>query len=77
MYADRIIHKDLAPERLDQALESLVSEAKNQGFAVGFTRPYPIVLEKIQNWAKKLPEIGVQLNNIAINIARDCSVIFA
>ena len=55
------IDQNLSPEALDAALAQLEQTARLTGKAVGLVMPTPIVLEKLQQWLKKLPEHGIAL----------------
>jgi len=52
---------DLRPERIDAALRALEEEARAQGTAVGYTRPVPLVLDRLWTWARTLDERGFAL----------------
>lgn len=58
---DRMIDADLNPKSINASLDFLVATAKDKGFAIGMTRPYPAVLETLKAWSKNLGSFGVEL----------------
>ncbi len=55
------IDQNLSPEAIDAALSQLEQTARLTGKAVGLAMPTPLVLDKLQEWLKKLPERGLAL----------------
>lgn len=56
MRVDRSLDTQLTPSAISRSLESSIGIARQMGHAILITRPYPIVMEKIGNWMKDLPE---------------------
>jgi polysaccharide deacetylase 2 family uncharacterized protein YibQ len=49
------------PDSIDEALAQLEQSARVEGSVVGIASPLPLTMERIEAWAKKLPERGVVL----------------
>lgn len=52
---------DLRPEAIDRALGEFELQATRKGKAIAFVRPYPAVMNKVQDWAKGASERGIQI----------------
>lgn len=52
---------DLRPEAIDHALLELELQAGRTGKAIAFLRPYPVVVNKVQEWIKTAPDKGIQV----------------
>jgi len=55
------LDQNLAPEAIDDALNQLEKTARLTGRAIGITAPYPLMIQKLQDWLKTLPERGIAL----------------
>ncbi len=55
------IDRDLSPESIDAALASLEAAARQKGYAIGLTAPYPVVMAHIRPWADALASHGFVL----------------
>ena len=52
---------DLRPEAINQAFRELELQAARKGKAVAFLRPYPVVINKMQEWLKTADQNGFQI----------------
>jgi len=52
---------DLRPAAIDMALQELEAQATRKGKAIAFIHPYPLVINKVQEWAATLDEKAIQL----------------
>jgi polysaccharide deacetylase 2 family uncharacterized protein YibQ len=52
---------DLRPEKVDLALKAMELQATQRGRVVAFTRPYPAVLNKVQEWIAASESKGIQI----------------
>ncbi|WP_281299886.1 MULTISPECIES: divergent polysaccharide deacetylase family protein [unclassified Iodidimonas] len=58
---DRYIDNTATAEEIDRFLADLEIIALQRGHAVGFGRPYPVTVERIERWAKGLELKGIDL----------------
>ncbi len=52
---------DLRPETIDRLLQMLEIQAVRKGKVVAFMHPYPIVVNKVQDWARTLEAKNIQM----------------
>lgn len=52
---------DLRPEAIDQTLKEMELQATQKGKAIAFLHPYPVVLDKVQEWVKDAEQKGIQV----------------
>lgn len=52
---------DLRPDAVDRKLGEFELQATRKGKAVAFLRPYPAVMNKVQDWARGASERGIQI----------------
>lgn len=55
------LDNDLRPEAIDRALGEFELQATRKGKAIAFVRPYPAVINKVQDWATGAAERGIQI----------------
>ncbi len=55
------IDEDLRPEAIDAALQRLEIQATRKGRAIAFLHPYPVAVNKVQEWMKTAPERNIQI----------------
>lgn len=55
------LDSDLRPEAIDRALGEFELQATRKGKAIAFVRPYPAVMNKVQDWTKGAAERGIQI----------------
>jgi uncharacterized protein len=58
---DLRLDQEMTAAAIDQALLQLVQKAQQAGRAVGVARASPLVFERINRWAQKLPQQGMVL----------------
>ncbi|MFM8606616.1 MAG: divergent polysaccharide deacetylase family protein [Hyphomicrobiales bacterium] len=56
-----LIHRDLPPNGIDEALERLTAEAKKNGSALGVAVITPLAIERLKKWSEGLAAQGVRL----------------
>jgi polysaccharide deacetylase 2 family uncharacterized protein YibQ len=55
------LDKVISTTDIAAALDRLVAEAKQNKYAIGIARPYPVTLREVRRWAKELDAAGVIL----------------
>ena len=58
---DILIHRDVPPNGIDEALERLTAEAKKNGSALGVAVITPLAIERLKKWSEGLAAQGVRL----------------
>lgn len=61
LVADVLIDEELSPLAIQTRFGQLVDRAKNQGYAIGVLRAYPLSISELQAWMAALEEKGVML----------------
>lgn len=59
--ADLLIDEELSPSGIQARLAQLVDRAKQQGYALGIGRAYPVTVEQLRLWLAAMEEHGVML----------------
>lgn len=57
----RIEDDDLSPENIDASFQQLEQTARLNGKALAVVAPLPIIIDRLQNWLKTLPQDGIAL----------------
>ncbi len=68
--ADTLIDEELSPTGIDARLSLLEQIAKQNGYAVGIARSYPLTIEQLNTWAAKSEENGFNLVPVSMIISK-------
>jgi polysaccharide deacetylase 2 family uncharacterized protein YibQ len=55
------LDEDLRPESIDAALQRLEIQASRKGRAIAFLHPYPVAVNKVQEWIKHADQKNIQI----------------
>lgn len=58
---DKVIDTDISRSAIDAQLQSLITIARSQGYAIGLAHSYPPTVEELASWAPTLFDQGVDL----------------
>ncbi len=64
------IDSDLRPEAMDSILRAVELQATRKGKAIAFLHPYPLAIQKVQEWADKAEENGFQLAPLSAMVSQ-------
>ena len=68
--ADTLIDEELSPTGIDARLSLLEQTAKQNGYAVGIARNYPLTIKQINSWAEKSEENGFNLVPVSMIVSK-------